>query len=290
MGRDWTQVVNVERAMQSLAGIAQGIALDYEVSDAEVGVLTEWLSLHSALLNRQPFKDLADLVARVLEDGKIDDDERDEILDWCQRFSSHESVAVKTTTDALRRLHGVLHGIAADGEVTAQEVVDLGDWLQDHHELIDIWPFCDLHELLDRVLADGVVDDDERAQVLAFCQPFVERAADAGHDGAIGHSLTSICEHGEEISFVGKTFSLTGKAAKVRKHLHAAIVERGGIAVENVSQRLDYLVIGSLSQPAWAYAAYGRKIEEVIQLRRSGVRIAIVHEHHLDHALETLAE
>jgi len=49
------------------------------------------------------------------------------VLDWCQRFSSSTSMAVKTTTDAMRRLHGVLHGIAADGLVTAQEAIDLPD-------------------------------------------------------------------------------------------------------------------------------------------------------------------
>ena len=270
MAKDWTQITNVERAMQSLAGIAQGIALDYEVSDGEIGSLTEWLSMYAELLNRQPFKELADLLTRVLEDGKVDEQEREEVLDWCQRFSSSTSMAVKTTTDAMRRLHGVLHGIAADGVVTAQEAIDLRDWLEDHDDVAHVWPFCDLHELLHRIRADGKVDDAELGELVTFCQPFVERAAEGNHGKPVGHTLTSICDHGADVDIAGSTFLFTGKASRVRKELHDAVAVLGGLPIERVREDLNYLVIGSLSQPAWAYASYGRKIEAVLELRHEG--------------------
>lgn len=287
MATAWTDRANVERALQTLAGIAQGMAIDYEITDGEVGALTEWLSLYSHLTHRPPFKDLADLVERIVADGVIDEEEREELLDWCQTFASDKSVAVTTTTDALRRLHGVLHGIAADGEVTEQEAVDLGDWLQEYDDVCHVWPFCDLKDLLARVLADRKVDEGERAELLAFADSFVERAAIGGeHRAAVGHTITTVCNHGAEITFTGKTFLFTGKAARQRKDLHADVAARGGVPLDRVRNDLDYLVIGSLSQPAWAFANYGRKIEEVLALQAQGFKVAIVHEHALQHALD----
>lgn len=280
MTKDWTQITNVERALQSLAGIAQGIALDYEINDSEVASLSDWLSMYAELLSRPPFKELSELLTRVLADGKIDDEERDEVLDWCQRFSSNSSMAIRTTTDALRRLHGVLHGIAADGVVTEQEAIDLGEWLHDYDELQHVWPFCDLQSLLQRIKADGAVDGQELSELLAFCQPFVERAAPGHHRGKpVGHTLTGICDHGAQVEIPGASFLFTGKASRVRKALHDAVEARGGVALDQVRQDLNYLVVGSRSQPAWAYAAYGRKIEAVLALRQAGFDVKIIHEH-----------
>lgn len=279
MAQDWTQITNVERALQSLAGIAQGIALDYEINDGEVSSLTEWLSMYSELLNRQPFKELADLLSRILADGRIDELEREELLDWCQRFSSSSSMAIRTSTNALRRLHGVLHGIAADGVVTEQELIDLEDWLQDYDELLYLWPFCDLQALLHQIRTDHIVSERELAELLAFCQPFVERAAPGGHTKPVGHTLTGICDHGAQVDIPGSSFLFTGKASRVRAQLHDAVAARGGVALDRVRQDLNYLVVGSLSQPAWAYAAYGRKIEAVLALRQVGFDVKIIHEH-----------
>lgn len=279
MAHDWTQITNVERALQSLAGIAQGIALDCEINDAEVSSLTEWLSMYSELLNRQPFKELADLLSRILADGRIDELEREELLDRCQRFSSSSSMAIRTSTNALRRLHGVLHGIAADGVVTEQELIDLEDWLQDYDELLYLWPFCDLQALLHQIRIDRIVSDRELAELLAFCQPFVERAAPGGHSKPVGHTLTGICDHGAQVDIPGSSFLFTGKASRVRAQLHDAVAARGGVALDRVRQDLNYLVVGSLSQPAWAYAAYGRKIEAVLALRQVGFDVKIIHEH-----------
>ena len=41
---------------------------------------------------------------------------------------------------------------------------------------------------------------------------------------------------------------------------------------------LDYLVIGANGNECWAYSAYGRKVEQAIELRKSGSRLTIIHE------------
>lgn len=281
MGIDWTQITNTERAMQSLAGICQGIAIDYEVSDDEIAELSKWLLMYKEVINEPPFSDLADLIARIVKDDRVEDDEREELLDWCQQYTSSDSVAVRTTTDALRRLHGLLHGIAADGLVTEQEAVDLREWLNDHEDFADLALFREVRGLVAEVLGDRRVDATELNRLLHFCQPYVERPAVTGSRKPVGHTLRSVCDDDAAIEFSGCNYLFTGKARRERKHLHAAVTARGGNPIERVRQDMHYLVVGALSQPAWAYSAYGRKIERVLELREQGYPIVILHEDRL---------
>lgn len=64
-----------------------------------------------------------------------------------------------------------------------------------------------------------------------------------------------------------------------RRELVGTVERLGGKFVKNISPKVQYLVIGADGNPTWAYACYGRKIEEVINLRKAGVPLILVHEH-----------
>jgi hypothetical protein len=53
-----------------------------------------------------------------------------------------------------------------------------------------------------------------------------------------------------------------------------------------VTKNTDYLTIGADGNPRWAYACYGRKVEQAIQYREEGFSILLVHEYDLWDALE----
>ena len=56
------------------------------------------------------------------------------------------------------------------------------------------------------------------------------------------------------------------------------ITQLGGKARSSVSAKTDYLVVGNAGNPCWAYACYGRKIEEAVNLRKEGASVVIVNE------------
>ena len=56
------------------------------------------------------------------------------------------------------------------------------------------------------------------------------------------------------------------------------IARLGGKVRSSVSAKTDYLVVGNAGNPCWAYACYGRKIEEAVNLRKAGASIVIVNE------------
>ena len=61
-----------------------------------------------------------------------------------------------------------------------------------------------------------------------------------------------------------------------------------GLVEKNVTDRSDYLVIGSGGNPCWAYSCHGRKVEKAVKMRKQGHPIIIVHESDFWDAIEDL--
>lgn len=156
---------------QELRGLLQGLMLDDELDDSEVQALSAWLEAHDGLCRTPPFAELHQKVDRILEDGKITEDERAELIGWSGLFLDSEPFA-ETTMSSMTRLQALLVGIAQDGKVTEDEVDALGEWMLDYEDHREHWPFKQTWELLDRICADGVISTDERAEVLLFCESF----------------------------------------------------------------------------------------------------------------------
>lgn len=287
-------LTDVVRATETLRGLVAGLACDYELTDTEVGKLKGWLTAHVNLLSGPPFRDLDRLLSRILADQVVTEDEREELLEWCQEFSSPDSAPLATVTDGIRRLHGFLQGIVIDGVISDFEIRDLSDWLHDYESLREHWPFGDIWELVTRILEDGQVTEDEREELTDFCRRFSEYVADGTkvHDRAektgrpwmasyapVLLTLDGICEKDPGIRFQGATFCFTGNAAASKRSvLEEVATGLGGTVKRNVVKDLDYLVVGALSEQCWVYSLYGRKIETVMANRKRGAQTLIVHE------------
>lgn len=63
-----------------------------------------------------------------------------------------------------------------------------------------------------------------------------------------------------------------------RKEIADIITELGGTCKSGVSKKTDYLIVGNGGNPCWAYSCYGRKIEDAVNLRKSGAHVVIVNE------------
>jgi len=103
-------------------------------------------------------------------------------------------------------------------------------------------------------------------------------------------TVKSIFDADQPIEFRERIFCFTGQARYgKRKDLEAVVQEVGGRTHPRIVADLDYLVVGALSQPCWAYEVYGRKIENVMELRKRGCQIWIIHEDRFLNALQDLA-
>lgn len=277
----------LERTINTLVGLVEGIALDGHITKEEVALLQSWFNENQILRQRHPYTELMPVVASALEDGILSEDERDDILWLCRKMVSHDYY--DHITADLQRLHALLAGVLSDGKISEEELHGLMDWLAEHDHLRTCWPYDEVDSIVSSVLADGKIDVEEESILKDFFAEFLalfdNRTIVSPPILEVG-SVRGLCAMSPEITIAGAKFCLTGASARYKRDDLESILRRlGGNIVGNVSASLNYLVIGSEGNPCWAYSCYGRKVEKAVQLRKQGARIVIVHEFDLHDAI-----
>lgn len=285
--RHFTRRQQVDKAVNTLQGLIKGIAIDQQLNAAEIAELLNWTQENSALIGRMPFKELKEKLDEIMADGRIDPEEQDSLL-WVCRNLSPESEFYDDITQDIQQLHGIMHGIMTDGQVTMEEALGLQEWIDEHSELKGNYPYDELDSLLTAILKDNRIDEDEQMVLRSFFEDFIEysfaKNVKAESDRikarlSKSFSLPGICAMCPEIEFDGRVFTFTGTSIKAtRKQITAQIIGLGASFSPSVTSRTQYLVVGSGSNPCWAFSCYGRKVEKAVDLRKSGVPILIVHE------------
>ncbi len=278
----------MDKAINSLLGLIEGITIDGHVNDKEMEALRTWIDTNADLRCRHPYTELIPTLEQALSDGVLCEDERQDIMWMCENLRSTEYYN-GVTADVLR-LHGVLAGIGADGIISELELRQLAEWLEQHEHLKTCWPYDEVDSLITGILVDGRIDPNEQGALQSFFSEFVAQADDSGTAGSVrskGPSLMGLCSVCPQVSFRGRTFCFTGASAHYsRTELWQIVTKFGGEVSKGVSQNVDYLVVGADGNPCWAYACYGRKVQKAVDLRKQGVGILVVHEHDFLDAIE----
>lgn len=285
--RSFMGKAEMHKALNTLVGILEGIALDCQISAIEMDELTNWYSLHAPLINQHPFSEIIPVLSDALSDGVLTQEEAEDILWVCRNIlnSKEFSGYFCAITSSIQELEGVLHGIMADNVLTDDEIVSLRNWMDDHDFLRGTYPFDEIYSLIIAAREDGVVTEDERNMLRAFFATFIDTRESLNintfeiQDIQSRYSIGGICAVDPEITFEGKIFCFTGTSSRAtRKEIAQWIEDHGGAYRDSVTKQTDYLVVGADGNPCWTFACYGRKVEKALSLRKSGHGIVIVNE------------
>ena len=283
----FTNRSRLDKSVNSLLGIIEGISIDGVINSSELSLLRLWLSDHNELKGKHPFSEFIPVVEAAVADGVLTQDEKDDIVWLCEKLRSTEFFD-QTTAD-LQRLHAILGGIVADGQITETELSGLSDWLDDHEHLRTCWPYDEIGSLITAVLADKRIDENEHTMLKEFFSEFLailDNQTIVSPSVSIETKLVGLCAVCPEIHFENSTFCFTGASTRFTRNQLAQIVSSlGGEFVNSMTAKVKYLVIGAEGNPCWAYACYGRKVEKAVELRKSGNRVLIVHENDLHDAI-----
>ena len=272
----------LDKSVNSLLGLLEGIAIDGQITPGEVAVLRMWLSDHQDVAHKHPFNELTAAVAAAVSDGVLDEEERQDLTWLCEKLRSTEFYDMVTAD--LQRLHAMVGGIAADGEISVDEMRGLSDWLAEHEHLKTCWPYDEVEALTTKVLADRRIDQTEHRLLMEFFTEFLAVLDERTLVRPLlveeaGKPISALCAVAPSVAFTGSTFCFTGASAKYKRAQFEQIVrELGGEALTGVTAKLNYLVIGAEGNPCWSYACYGRKVEKAVELRKKGVRLVLLHE------------
>ena len=128
------------------------------------------------------------------------------------------------------------------------------------------------------MLEDGVIDSHEREELFSLLKSLIGEKPVAEHISSFATTLP-LTKPVPQILFEGKSFCFTGKFAYgLRKDCEKAVELRGGVIADNVTKKLDYLVIGLMGNEDWAHSIFGRKIQKAIDYNEKNATIAIIGE------------
>lgn len=282
--KQFTAPAELHKSINTLRGIVAGISTDANTSVDEINELVHWCTLHGHLRDRHPFSEILPVVEKACEDGVITEDEAKDILWVCSSFAASGSY-YDAVTSSIQFLSGMIHGIMADGELGDQEILAIRSWIKANDFLEGTYPFDEINSLLYSILADKKIEQEERETLLAFFSNLIEFKDSFNlvekdfADLRKKYSIDGICAICPEIEVEGKVFCFTGESHRAsRKEIAEIISSYGGVCRGSVSKKTDYLVVGNGGNRCWAYACYGRKIEDAVNLRKEGAHVVIVNE------------
>jgi NAD-dependent DNA ligase len=181
---------------------------------------------------------------------------------------------------SIDELIGICKGITFDGKVTADEIRNLGAWLNDNQHVLDHWPANVIGKRVAAILADGIVTQEEEEDLLDLLLKMNGVPPPTGTVEQLATRLP-VDDPAPHVEFGGRSFCITGKFVfGARKKCEAEIEARGGIVSGGVSKDLDYLLIGTVASRDWLHSSSGTKIEKAVKYRDEGCGTRIVAEEH----------
>lgn len=154
--------------------------------------------------------------------------------------------------------------------------------MDDNEQLRTCWPFAELESLLLEVRRDKKIDDRERQLLLTFFSEWTTIRGNRSLNiplNEVNVPITGLCAVCPEVDLEERVFCFTGASLKAtRKQFQKIVEDKGGTFHPRVTKDLDYLVIGGDGNPCWAFACYGRKVEQAVALRKEGAKLLLVHE------------
>lgn len=189
------------------------------------------------------------------------------------------SVHQRLITRSLNQLMGIVNGVLCDGQLHESEVHFLSTWLQENEQLKNVYPASLICRLIREALADDVLTLEEKDHLLKSL------SAISGNEfwktgAALPETIASVFDDDPTVVFNDNMFVMTGAFMfGTRNACHKATEVRGGTTSDNVTQKTNYLVIGSMASPAWIESNFGRKIQKAAEMAESGeFEIAIIRE------------
>lgn len=176
-------------------------------------------------------------------------------------------------------LIGLAKGLLADGALVQAEAEFLLTWLVQSRQASNHPVIINLYDRVRAMLQDGVLDGEERAELMSLLQRLTGAPAELGEISKT--SSLPLCQPAPEVAFDGRSFLFTGTCAfGSRTVCEAEVIARGGTIAAGVNKKLNYLILGTYVTDSWIHETFGRKIEKAMEYRSSGVPLSIITEAH----------
>ncbi len=265
----YCSAAQLEKDLNILKGILAGVLSDNQINPQEISLIKDWIKNARNYETYYPYRVFIQNLNKVIEDNIITEEEVADINWLCDQYLNKENPYYNAITSATQTLTGIISGITSDGVINQEEIGFLNHWLDEHLFLYKTWLFDEVYKIVKEIvftrhLSANLLDELNKISSMV--------ASDLG-----GADNTNLIENikldtqQSDINIDGKLFCITGSSLYYpRKEIVEMIENYGGIAMNGVSAKVDYLLICDEKSSCWAFASYGRKVEKALELKRSG--------------------
>jgi hypothetical protein len=196
----------------------------------------------------------------------------------CVTAFRHQAVADRQVDELI----GIIKGVLADNVVTQDEVEFLLAWMEANRKVAMLWPAKVLYPRLAAALSGGAMQSSDAAEILSLLRNTIGSAIIPDRNEPSAQTSTRLpLSSDSPVTFQGKYFCFTGTfQSGTRSWCQAQIEQRGGICLNGITKKLNYLVVGVTGNENWLHSTHGRKIEKAIAYQESGCELAILSEEH----------
>lgn len=182
-------------------------------------------------------------------------------------------------------LVGMAAGLIADGTVNQQEAEFLKGWIESNFIHFDDPVVNIIYRRLANMLSDGILQPEESIELVEMLHKFTGPTL-ATDKPFTAPSTLPFCDPAPALVIPDRCYLFTGTMAYgPRKSCEAAVTDRGGIISGTVTNRVHYVVVGSIGNNQWLHSSYGTKIMRAVEMRDAGIPISIISENHWQESL-----
>lgn len=167
-------------------------------------------------------------------------------------------------TKAIKELQEALQYVINNNALNTESVYTISNWLEEHFEYIEKYPFNEIYQAINVVLEDGIVEDSEIDKLLELFKIVLN---------PLSAYKSSIIEN---IDILDKKICVTGDFKFGTRTKIIELLESNGAKVTSaVSSKTDYVIVGELGSDNWQCGNYGSKIKKALELQQKGNPIKI---------------
>lgn len=273
---------NRDKAFANLISIIDGLLSDGNVDQKEILYLDTWLLETDEISDNYCVKAIRRRISDILADGIIDDTEikflKADLIKIQKDLIDLPYLKLDSIESDRHLLEGLCKGVLANNQLNDSEIKYLKWFLSVNGALKNNYPGKELYTLVEDILRDGIITDEERESLKQALVSFTGCDLDSGIVDGLATQLP--IDNIDSLDLAGATVCLTGEFIHGKRSVcEEEIRQQGANIISSITQKLDYLIIGTLSSKDWRYKAHGRKIEKAISYRdEKGISLKIISE------------
>lgn len=273
---------NRDKAFANLISIIDGLLSDGNVDQKEILYLDTWLLETDEISDNYCVKAIRRRISDILADGIIDDTEikflKADLIKIQKDLIDLPYLKLDSIESDRHLLEGLCKGVLANNQLNDSEIKYLKWFLSVNGALKNNYPGKELYTLVEDILRDGIITDEERESLKQALVSFTGCDLDSGIVDGLATQLP--IDNIDSLDLAGATVCLTGEFIHGKRSVcEKEIRQQGANIINSITQKLDYLIIGTLSSKDWRYKAHGRKIEKAISYRdEKGISLKIISE------------